>query len=153
MTPPFRAEHAVRSCSFELALPRDRAFALFTPEGEKAWAEGWDPEYLHPADGRAIPGMVFRTRHGGEETIWTMSRLDARSGTVAYVRCTPGSRVATVEVSCTPRAPGVCVVAVTYAITALTEAGNEWVRAMDEAHYAAFIGEWKAAIEAQLVAP
>jgi len=152
MTPPFRAEHAVRSCSFDLPLPRDRAFELFTPEGEKAWAEGWDPEYLHPVDGRAGAGMVFRTRHGGEETIWAMSRLDARSGAVTYVRCTPGSRVATVDVSCTPRAPEACTVTVTYAFTALSEPGNEWVRAMDEPRYEAFIEEWKAAIEAKLVA-
>jgi len=50
---PFRAEHCERSHSFTVALPVAEAFRLFEPEGERRWAEGWDPRYLHPADGRA----------------------------------------------------------------------------------------------------
>ena len=49
----FSAERAVRSHSFTLELPARRAFALFEPEGERAWAAGWNPRYLHPRDGRA----------------------------------------------------------------------------------------------------
>lgn len=70
----FVAERAVRTRSFEVALPLERAFPLFEPEGERTWAEGWARLYLHPADGRATCGMVFTTGHGGEETIWTMVR-------------------------------------------------------------------------------
>ncbi len=87
MTEPFRAEHAVRSCSFQLPL---------------------------------------------------------------YVRCTPGSRIATVSVLCVPLAPDRCEVAVTYAFTGLGDEGNAWVRAMDASRYEAFIGSWKAAIDAIL---
>ena len=152
MAEPFRAEHAVRRASFRLALPRDRAFQLFTPEGEKAWAPGWDPEYLHPADGAAQAGMVFRTRIDGEDTLWTLARLEPAVGAADYVRCTPASRTATVSVRCAPVAPGHCEVTVTYEFTGLSEAGNAWVRSMDAARYAAFIGSWKAAIEAMLAA-
>ena len=152
MTEPFRAEHAVRRASFRLALPRDRALRLFTPEGEKAWAPGWDPEYLHPADGAARAGMVFRTRIDGEETLWTLARLEPAAGAADYVRCTPASRTAIVSVRCDPVAPDRCEVTVTYELTGLSEAGNAWVRSMDDARYAAFIGSWKAAIEAMLAA-
>jgi hypothetical protein len=147
MTERFRAEHAVRWASFALSMPRDQAFQLFTPEGEKAWAEGWDPEYLHPADGHAAAGMAFRTRHGGEETTWMMTRYEPRAGAVSYVRCTPGSRIATVDVVCAAHAPGRCQVTVTYTSTGLSGAGNDWVRAMDERRYEAYIAEWKAAID------
>jgi hypothetical protein len=47
-------------------------FPMFTPEGEELWVEGWAPDYLHPAGVRATSqDMVFRTRHGGEETLWS----------------------------------------------------------------------------------
>jgi hypothetical protein len=29
----------------DVALPPPRAFTLFTPAGERAWAEGWDPQF------------------------------------------------------------------------------------------------------------
>jgi hypothetical protein len=29
----------------DVALPPPRAFTLFTPSGERAWAEGWDPGF------------------------------------------------------------------------------------------------------------
>jgi len=148
----FRAEHALRSASFELPLPRERAFELFTPEGERAWAPGWDPEYLHPADGRLVAGMIFRTHAHGEDTVWTVARCEPEAGSVSYVRCTPSSRIAIVAVACAAIAPGRSRVTVSYEFTGLSEAGNEWIRAMDEPHYAAFIGEWKTAIEALLAA-
>ena len=143
----FVAEHAVRSHSFTLARPAPEAFGLFTPEGERAWAAGWDPRYLHPGDGRTEAGMVFVTRHGGEETVWTMTRHEPAAGIVEYVRTTPGNRTATVLVQCAPVGPGATRVTVVYAITALAEAGNRHVNEMDEASYRMYIDSWKTAIE------
>lgn len=149
MAEPFRAERAERVAAFVVPLPADRAFALFTPEGEKSWADGWHPEYLHPADGRIAHGMVFRTRAGGEDTVWTVARFEPPT-LVEYVRCTPASRTAIVTVRCTPLDGERCTVAVGYAFTGLTEAGNEWIRAMDERRFAEFIDGWRSEIEAML---
>jgi len=146
----FRALHVERSSAFVLALPVGRAFELFTPEGEKSWAQGWEPDYLHPPDGKLAEGMVFRTGIGGEETLWVVARCDRAAAEVEYVRATPGSRVATVTVRCAPLDSARTRVAVRYAFTGLSEAGNEWIRAMDEPRYAAFIDSWRAAIEAML---
>lgn len=143
----FVAERAVRSHSFILARPAHEAFGLFTPEGERAWAAGWDPRYLHPRDGRTEAGMVFVTSHGGEETVWTMTRHEPAAGIVEYVRTTPGNRTATVLVQCSPMGPGATRVTVIYAMTALDEAGNRYVREMDEGRYREFIDGWKTAIE------
>ena len=150
MAEPFRAERAERNASFVLALPAREAFELFTPEGEKAWAEGWDPEYLHPRDGRIEPGMVFRTGMHGEHTVWTVARLEPPS-LVEYVRCTPGSRVAIVTVRCAPLDGNRCEVTVRYAFTGLGDPGNAWIRSMDERRYADFIRSWEQQIEAMLV--
>ena len=141
----FRAERMVRTHHFELPMAPSEAFRFFTPEGERAWAKGWDPRYLHPTDGRPTPGMVFTTGHGGEETLWTMTRLEPEGGVVEYLRVTPGSRMGTVRVQCAERGEGTRVT-VTYALTALTPAGNETLRALDAPAYEAFIDSWGASI-------
>ena len=143
----FAAERAIRSRSFVLALPMSRAFPLFEPEGERAWAQGWDPKYLHPSDGRAEPGMVFTTRHGGEDTVWLVTRHEPQAGIVEYARVTPGSRIATVMVQCSRLDAARTRVTVIYAFTGLSEPGNAYVRAMDEAHYGEMIDGWAKAIE------
>ena len=143
----FRAEFAERAHDFTVALPLAEAFQLFTPEGERAWAEGWDPKYMQPADGRAARGMVFTTAHGGEDTIWMMVRHEPAQGLVEYVRCTPGSRMGRVLVQCSALEPRRTRVNVVYALTALNESGNAHIRAMDEDHYRRFIESWREAIE------
>jgi hypothetical protein len=142
----FQGERAARSHSFFVALPAERALRLFEPEGERAWAHGWDPQYVYPVGGRTEQGMVFTTSHGGESTIWTMTRHDPRAGVIEYLRMTPGSRVATVLVQCAPMDAARTRVTVVYVFTGLTDAGNAYVRGMDEAHYRAFIDGWEAAI-------
>src|SRR5919205_3128683 len=83
-----------------VGLPPAEAFDLFTPEGERRWAEGWEPAWVHPAPGALAPGAVFRTAHGGEETVWLVVDADRASGRVRYARDTPGNRIGTVEVRC-----------------------------------------------------
>lgn len=147
----FRGERAVRSHSFIVELPVAEAFRLFEPEGEREWAQGWDPRYVHPADGRAEQGMVFTTTHGNESTIWNLVRHDPPGGVVEYLRVTPGSRVAAVLVQCADAGAGRTRVTVVYTFTALSASGDDYVRAMDEAHYRAFIDGWATAIESALV--
>jgi hypothetical protein len=141
----FQAEHAVRSATFTLELPRERAFPYFTPEGERAWAPGWEPRYLHPADGRAAEGMVFTTSLS-EETIWMMLRYQPAEGRVEYLRLTPGSRLGIVRVDCTSLSATRTRVNVSYELTALTEAGNATIRALDDSAFANFISGWPEAI-------
>ena len=146
----FRAERMVRTHHFELPMGPREAFYYFTPEGERAWAKGWEPRYLHPDDGRTAVGMVFTTGHGGEETLWTMTRHEPECGVAEYLRVTPGSRMGTVRVQCSESAHGTRVT-VTYALTALSPEGNATLRALDAAAYASFIESWKSAIEALTV--
>ena len=151
--PAFKTERVTRSHSFKLPLAAAKAFEFFTPEGERAWAEGWDPQYLHPANGRTEAGMVFLTRHGAEETIWTMTRHEPGNGVVEYVRTTPGSRTATVLVQCASLGEKETRVTVIYAFTPLSASGVEQVRKMDEANYREFIDSWQSAIVKSLKRP
>lgn len=142
----FVAEHVERAHEFVVEQPLAQAFHWFEPEGERAWAPGWDPLYIHPRDGTAGAGMVFTTDHGAEHTIWMMIRHEPAQGVVEYVRATPGSRIGTVSVRCRAIEAERTAVHVTYALTALSEDGNAALRKLDEATFRGFIDSWREAI-------
>ena len=148
----FAARHIVRSGSFSLAIPPQRAFAFFTPEGERAWIPDWTPEYLHPSDGTLGPGLVFRTRAGGEPTLWLVSRYDAQALEAEYVRIVPESRIGTVVVRCRGAGGEGTQVEVTYAFTGLSNAGNDVLAALTEEAYARVMSDWQKRVTAVLLA-
>jgi hypothetical protein len=137
-----RLEHVIR-----LPLSADAAFPLFTPAGERDWVAGWDPEFIHPADGTTVEGMVFVTRHGGEETLWGCALHDPVGRRLRYARVTPGSRFVFVDVTVTPAGREACDVSVSYAATALTPAGAAKIAATSAEDFRADIEGWRTAIE------
>lgn len=139
----FNAERSHRTHSFTLAMPVGEAITLFTPEGEKRWAGDWNPRYLAPSSGKTVEGMVFTTDHGGAHTVWTLVRYRPEDGLVEYVRDTPGSRIAIVRVQCHVVGKQSTRVAVTYIFTGLSEAGNAYIRDLNEQRYAEYIDSWR----------
>ena len=146
----FRAQRVVRHGSVDVALPLPEAFELFTPEGERRWVAGWEPRYLHPADGRLEAGMVFTTAVGGEETLWMVSAHDPRAGHADYMRLTPGSRIGLVRIRCNALGERRTRVDVTYEMTALSDSGNDAVRAFGDKPFASVMQAWSESIDCLL---
>ena len=142
----FNAEHTERFHAFTVSLPMAKAFKLFEPEGERVWAQGWEPRYFYPADGQVKAGMVFTTGSGEEATIWTVIRHDPGAGLVEYQRVTPASRTGSVLVQCSEVGAGRTRVTVIYKLTALTEHGNRALRDMTEEKFREFIASWAKSI-------
>ena len=140
-------QHIDRRHSIVLSAPVDRVFPLFTPRGEKHWAAGWDPEFLHPTDGETREGMVFRTTHGGETTLWTCTAWEPAAHLVRYMRVTPDSRVAVVEVRCREAFSGGTEATVSYAITALNKTGQAYLAGLTEEAFARMIDGWQTSID------
>ncbi len=145
------AAHVVRTGVVRVALPPERAFLLFTPEGEVDWVPGWRPVMHHPTEGPAGVGAVFTTEHGGEHTIWTVAERDPAAFRMAYVRLTPGSRLAWVRVEGEALREGGTAVRVTYEVTALTPAGERTIAAMTPEQFTVEMAQWQEAIRALLV--
>lgn len=129
-------------------LPVDRTFMLFTPAGETLWVEGWSPRYIHPADGRTEPGMVFSTGSGDATTHWLLADFDRTGHRSRYLRCTPASRMAVVEVQCRAIDAQRTEVEVGYTLTALNDAAAAAI-ADFERGFAAMIEGWAAGIAAR----
>lgn len=146
-------------CTGTVRLPPGTAapLALFTPEGERAWAAGWDPRYPAPAADDSEPGTVFQTGHGAHAGIWVVTgREPGRS--VRYARVIAGQDAGTVTVTLGARGPGHgqpgsggpgrgTQVTVSYDLTALSEAGAAQL-ARFAAGYPEFLAHWEQAIAA-----
>jgi hypothetical protein len=142
----FRPVHVARTGEFTLPISLRHAFPLFSPEGERAWVEDWDPVYLHPQHPSTDHGTVFRTAHGGEETLWLVLRYDPDRAMAEYGRFSPGSRLGTVQVTCQEEGPELTRVAVAYSLTALSPAGNAVLDALTPKKYDSMLAEWRTLI-------
>jgi hypothetical protein len=123
-------------------LPVEDALPLFTPRGERRWAEGWEPSF--PADDAddSAPGTVFLT----DESIWMVAERTERS--MRYARALPGVWAGTVEVRC--EADGAETAAqVTYDLTVLDATQRPLLREFADG-YDAFLGEWEREIAGAL---
>lgn len=139
-------KHVRRTHAIFLDAPPAEVFPLFTPAGEKLWIREWDPQYLHPATGETRQGMVFTTGAGEDLTFWGLVDYDQQRYRARYARVTPASRFGFVEVACTAQDAGTRV-EVTYAFTALTDAGNAFLEQFGEAAFRKMIDGWKALLD------
>ncbi|MER9581239.1 hypothetical protein [Mesorhizobium sp. M0276] len=143
--------HLERSHRVVLSGPIDRVFPLFTPIGETLWVDGWEPEFLYPQSGETQQGMVFRTDHDGESTLWACTDWDPAAHRVRYVRVTPDSRFGFVEVACRVAAGGGTEASIAYTFTALNAAGRSYLSALTPEAFARMIEGWRIRIDAWLL--
>lgn len=133
--------------TFHIDLAPAQAMPLFTAEGERRWAHGWDPETL---SGGTQRGSVFRTRAHGNETTWIVTDYRPEEHRASYARLVGGRDMGLVDVLVSAKGSG-SDVTVTYTMTALSEAAQPSVAAfLERAHFDAFIEEWRTSIEMML---
>ncbi len=144
-TANFQAASATRKGYLQFDAPIATVFPLFTPEGERVWAKGWDPEILYPRDRELDEGLVFRTQDGVEH-VWTVVRYDPAVYSIAYNVVASGMLVRRIAVRCRPAGPSRTEVEVTDSYIGLSEQGNGFVERLTEAAYAAKMAHWKQAI-------
>lgn len=134
--------------SFRVLLSADEAFPLFSPLGERAWVSGWNPELLYPPGAEWETGLVFRTIHDGQESIWFVRALDREVHSVTYDRVDVGLTATTVSVRCSGEGDAVTRVTVRYTYVGLSEAGDAFVASQTEDDYAARMRHWEELIAA-----
>lgn len=122
--------------------PPEHAFQLFTAPGERLWIDDWDPAILSGGDGRE-KDSVWVTEVGGDTAYWVVVDYDAASLHARYARIAPATHAGTVEVIARPGVSGGTEVEVTYNLTALTDAGNRKLAALDTDAFAGMLAEWE----------
>ena len=149
VTVPASAERARvrRTGSLRVTAPLERAFPYFTPDGERLYVPGFDPQYLHPLTGEQGEGAIFTTDHNGEDTLWMVLRFSPAEGQAEYARVTPGSRRGSVAVSLARVDASTTQATITYDLTSTSDAGDEKLAAFTDAAFAAMLAEWEAKID------
>jgi len=139
-------ESTTRSGRFRVNVSADRAIALFTPEGERSWVEGWDPRYPASGADQNQLGTVFVTDGADGDVVWVVTHVSEVER--HYARFDHRGTVGTVEVRCR-RAGDATEVEVTYRLTAMTrDAAAELDRFA--ASYDGMMAAWEAEIASAL---
>lgn len=132
-----------------MALAFEKAFSLFNAEGERRWAAGWEPRFLHPESGVG-EGAVFQTAKGAGTATWVQTRDDPVAGLASFVYVLPDHHAAMVDVDVTPDGSCRSQASVKYRMTSLSSDGDEFVRAFAEA-FQDFMVHWEEAIQHHIV--
>jgi hypothetical protein len=152
LIPVLLAAAATQVRTFHLNAPRERVFPLFTAEGERAWAPGWEPKILSGSKER---GSAFlTTAHNGGTVTWIVTDYRPAQGRVSYARLVHDSNIGIVDVVCTETAGGGTDISVRYTLTAVSAGGEALVaQFLAEPHYTAMIDEWRVATSKALGLP
>ena len=143
--------HVDRAGVVAVALPFAEAVPLFTPEGERPWAAGWEPHYVHPVGIGAGEGLVFQTTNEGMGTAtWVQTRYEPAAGLASYVYVIPEHHAAMVDVRVTPDGEIRSRASVRYRMTSLSSDADEFVRAFGDAYEQEML-DWTEAIQRHVV--
>jgi hypothetical protein len=141
----FTSESVTHSGKFKMNGSVEKVFPYFTPAGESEWAEGWNPEFLSPADGKTREGMVFRTA-GTPPMNWVVTHYDPGKHEIGYVTLTSDSLIRQIAITC--RTEGAATIAtVTYTLTGLSEGGNKLVQEYTAEAHERRLHDWENAID------
>ncbi len=136
---------------FHLEAPLARVLPLFTAQGERAWAPGWEPQVLSGAEER---GSAFATIGSQGPVTWIVTDYRPAEGRVSYARLVHESNIGLVDVVCTEDRHGGTDVAVRYTLTPLSDAGKAFVAEfMADESYTRMIEEWRVATSKALGLP
>ena len=124
--------------SFVLAGPLDAVLPLFTAEGERRWAPGWEPVWADESHDHEI-GEVWTTP-GPPSTTWVT--VDAGGGHVRYARVAIDDSAGLVTVTCVENS-GRTTVTVDYDVSALSDAGADRLKHF-AASYDDMLAHWAA---------
>ena len=137
------AQQVIRTGGFDLPCDAHTAFPLFSPEGEREWAPGWNPIAVYPETIAFTANTVFRLGQGSEESVWTILEADSQTHHAEYVRIAPASHAARISVKIEPVSPNRSHVIVSYAVTAFGEQTSAVLEPFSEGAYAQRMRDWQ----------
>jgi len=133
------------SAGFVIGRPVDQVFPLFTPEGEKLWAPGWNYEDIM-GTAEIFEDYIFLTKqhdHASIEAIWLVKRYEPENHLVQYYKVEPGDKVGIVTVQCSSQVVDTTHVQVSYEYIALSEKGRTFTKSFTKEAYDTFIAHWE----------
>lgn len=122
---PIRPKVAETTLHVPLAVPK--AALLFGPFAERAWAAGWAPTPLWPADeAEPVTGTAFVVDEPVGRAYWTLAEYAPDAGRLRYVKNIHDLIVSHLSVDLIPAAGGGSEARMRYRLFPLSPAGEEY---------------------------
>lgn len=128
--------------NIKLNGPVDLIFQLFSPEGERQWVPGWNPEPIHPARAALEKGFIFRTKEEKGDAIWIVTHFDSVRHEVEYYRIELQRYVAQIKVQCIQASESITDASIIYEFSGLSKDGNQEIARMTQASYDQKMERW-----------
>lgn len=138
--------HVRNSFDFTVNAPQSVVAPLFGAHRERAWAEGWDPQFVYPQPAEDRPGEIFIINHGRHSSTWVNTALDLEKGHIQYAYVIPEAMAVLIDIRLAASGPSATHVVVIYERTALALELNDHVRQQGESDAKA-APHWQRAIE------
>lgn len=138
-----RTQQVSRTGGFDLPCSADAALPFFTPEGEREWVNGWNPQPVFPDKIEFKRDTVFRQGSGDEEAVWTILDADPQLHRAEYVRVAPRSHTAHIIVKVEPLAGERSHVIVSYTVTVFGAHSAQILSEFSESAYAEKMQNWQ----------
>ncbi|MGA2844010.1 MAG: hypothetical protein ABSF68_01180 [Candidatus Acidiferrales bacterium] len=143
--------HVENGFEFTAHGPYKTVAPLFGAFVERVWADGWNPEFLHPSPARDTFGEVFTIAHSHLRSTWVNTAFDLESGHVQYVYVIPDTQAVLIDIHLDQKDPSITGVKVVYQRTALDPKLNDHISKLGEKDRG--MGkEWETAIDTYLQA-
>ena len=130
LAPEFQALHLERPYKLEFDFDADEVFPLLCPVREDDWIAGWKSvcKLLHSQSGIAEEGCVFSTYIPGEgRSVWICSDYDRVTRRIEYIKHIEGLAIVKWQMRVEKVEPQRSVIVSHYAMTGLSELGNQYV--------------------------
>lgn len=140
ISPPLRVKHSYTQI---LASPPEVVFPLLCPVREAEWVDGWNPKLVISESGVAESDCVFIMPDQPHDAIWVVTQWNPQAYHIEFVKVMPQVAVGRIEIRLRPGAANQTLAEISYAYTALSEAGERLVKHFTKEHYMAFMQEWE----------
>ncbi|UCF94951.1 MAG: hypothetical protein JSW39_12630 [Desulfobacterales bacterium] len=140
----FRSQRIVRAYRQAINATPAKVFPLLCPVREGDWLDGWQYKMIYSESGLVEEGAVFSTPSENEEdTVWIVTKHDAKKHEVAFARFTPNSRTCVLKIAVKPIDENGSYVDVSYTYTGITPAGNDSIANLTEEAFLEAVTFWE----------
>jgi hypothetical protein len=141
ISPPVRAKHTYTQT---LAGPPEAVFPLLCPVREAEWVDGWEPKLVISASGVAELDCVFIMPDQPSDSIWVVTQWDPQTHFIEFIKVMPGLAVGRIKIRLRSGEANQALADISYAYTALSEAGEHFIKHFTEEYYTTFMQAWEA---------
>lgn len=140
---PNRIKHSYQQ---HLCAPPEKVFPLLCPVAEGKWVPGWETERVLTESGVVEYDCMFVTPSDEQSAIWIVTKHDPSAFHLEMYKVTPDHTIGKLEISLQNQGSDACKATISYEFTAISKAGDQFLKDFTPQWYIDFMQGWEKAI-------